>query len=188
MSIPSDEAVGGRWKWFVGFGIVIAIFGLIALWNVVDATLVTTVILGFVMLLAGITQIIGAFASGGSMGGRVLLGILGLLFAIVGYNIMADPLRGAIALTVVVAIALIVDGIVRLFGAISGRTEHRGITSVVAVINILLGFWLWSGIPMTGIAIGFFVGLQLLMAGFLWIAIGWMGRSQTKAAASRSAV
>ena len=82
---------------------MILILGLIALWNVVDATLVTVAFVGVMILLAGIAQIIGAFMTGGSTGWRVLLGLLGVLYVTVGFNVLADPLRGAVALTIVVA-------------------------------------------------------------------------------------
>ena len=134
-----------RWKWFVGFGVVLVILGAIALWNVVDATLVTTIFIGWLLVLGGIVQIIGAFAASGSMGARVLMGLVGILYAIVGFNIVADPLQGAVALTIVIAIVLIVEGIIRLFAAFNEATPQRGLVAVLAVINILLGLWLWAG-------------------------------------------
>ena len=48
---------------------------------------------------------------------------------------------------------------------------------LLGVLNILLGIWLWTGIPLSGIAIGIFVGLQLLVAGMAWIIAGFMGGS-----------
>ena len=111
MELPSEAELRSRWKWFVGFGVVLVILGAIALWNVVDATLVTTIFIGWLLVLGGIVQIIGAFATSGSMGARVLMGVVGILYAIVGLNIVADPLQGAVALTIVIAIVLIVEGI-----------------------------------------------------------------------------
>jgi uncharacterized membrane protein HdeD (DUF308 family) len=172
----SDDALRSRWKWFVGFGVALLIFGLIALWNVVDATLITTVLVGFMILFGGIAQLIAAFASSGSMGWRILGAIVGILFIIVGIDVIADPMRGAVALTVVIAIVLIADGIIRLISVFSSENRHRLLSGVVGVINILLGLWLWTGIPYTGVAIGFFVGIELIMAGILWIAGGWMAR------------
>ena len=55
---------------------------------------------------------------------------------------------------------------------------------VLGIINILLGFWIWSGIPVSGIVIGVFVGLQLLIAGMAWIIAGFTsGPSQAAAGA-----
>ena len=187
MELPSEAELRNRWKWFVGFGVVLVILGAIALWNVVDATLVTTIFIGWLLVLGGIVQIIGAFATSGSMGVRVLMGLVGILYAIVGFNIVADPLRGAVALTIVIAIVLIVEGIIRLFAAFNEATPQRGLVAVLAVINILLGLWLWSGIPTTGVAIGFFVGLQLLFAGILLIVGGFAARSAIQSAVQRPA-
>ena len=172
MELPSEAELRNRWKWFVGFGVVLVILGAIALWNVVDATLVTTIFIGWLLVLGGIVQ---------------LMGLVGILYAIVGFNIVADPLQGAVALTIVIAIVLIVDGIIRLFAAFSEATPQRGLVAVLAVINILLGLWLWSGIPTTGVAIGFFVGLQLLFAGILLIVGGFAARSAIQSAVQRPA-
>ena len=35
LAAPSDETLRGRWKWFVGIGIILVIVGLIALANAV---------------------------------------------------------------------------------------------------------------------------------------------------------
>lgn len=183
VEIPSDEEVGSRWKWFVGFGVVIAILGLIALLNVVDATLVTTIFVGFMLVFGGIASIIGAFASSTSVGWRVLMGILGVLYIIVGLDIIADPLAGAVALTVVIGIVLLVEGVIRLINVFTQPSGHRVLNGAIGIIDLLLGFWLLTNIPVSGVAIGFFVGLQLLMAGILWIAIGWMARSALQAPA-----
>ena len=182
MQMPADPALAGRWKWFVGFGVVLVVLGLIALMNAVDATLITTIFVGWLLLLGGIAQIVAAFASPGTTGSRVLMGVLGVLYVIVGWDIIADPLQGVVTLTIVISIVLIVEGIIRLFRAFQGDTPHRGIEGVIGVIDILLGFWLWTNIPISGVAIGFFVGLELLMAGIIWIIGGWMGRSATQVA------
>ena len=187
MDYPSDDAISSRWKWFVGIGVVIAILGLIALMNVADATLVTTVLVGFMLVFGGIAQIIAAFATETGMGWRILMGVLGVLYILVGLDIIADPLRGAIALTLVIAIVLIADGIIRLYHAITGPSGHKLLNGTIGVVDILLGFWLWTGIPISGLAIGFFVGIQLLMAGILWAALGWMARPRPEATAPPSA-
>jgi uncharacterized membrane protein HdeD (DUF308 family) len=173
----SGDTIRDRWKWFVGFGVAIAIFGVITLLNVVDATLVTTVFVGFLLILGGITQIIAAFAQAGSTGARLLQAALGILYVVVGFNIVADPLAGALALTLVIGIMLMVDGAIRLGSVIGERPPHATLLAIVAVVNILLGLWIVTGIPATGVAIGLFVGLQLLMAGIAWIALGWMAKS-----------
>jgi uncharacterized membrane protein HdeD (DUF308 family) len=184
MAAPSDEALRGRWKWLVGIGVLLAVVGVIALMNVVDATLVTTVIVGIALVFGGVMQLVGAWASEGSTGRRVLMAVLGVLYIIVGLEVIADPLAGAIALTIFVALFLIFDGILRIVSALVSETEHKVWTILFGIVMIILGVWLWSGIPVSGVAIGFFVGLQLLVAGIAWILIGFAARSATHGGAA----
>jgi uncharacterized membrane protein HdeD (DUF308 family) len=184
IAAPSDEALRGRWKWLVGIGVLLVVVGLIALWNVVDATLVTTIVVGIALLFGGAMQIVGTWASEGSTGRKLLMAALGVLYIIIGFNLIADPLRGTVALTIAVALFLMVDGVLRIFSALVPETENKVLTIVFGILMIILGAWLWSGIPVTGIAIGFFVGLQLIIAGVAWIMIGWMSRSAHGDAAS----
>jgi uncharacterized membrane protein HdeD (DUF308 family) len=188
MAVPSDEALRGRWKWLVGIGILLAVVGVIALMNVVDATLVTTIIVGIALVFGGTMQIVGAWASEGSTGRRLLFAALGVLYIIVGFELIADPLAGAVALTVVVALFLIIDGVLRIFSALVPETEHKVMTILFGIVMIILGAWLWSGIPVSGIAIGFFVGLQLLVAGIAWILIGFAARSASHGGAASAQV
>ena len=183
---PDYPELQRRWKWFVVLGAIAAILGLIALWNAVDATLVTTVFIGFVLVAAGIAQMIGAFtADAGGAGSRLLHIALGVLYVLIGVELVADPLRGAVALTVVIAAMLIIEGIIRLVTAFTAAgAGHRGLLVVIGVINILLGAWIWTGIPYSGVAIGIFVGIELLMAGIAWIIVGFAARSQASPAAA----
>ncbi len=177
VDLPVAQAIRARWKWFVGFGVVLAILGIIALWNAVDATLITTIYVGFLLIAGGVAQLFGAFTMPGALSTRLLNALIGVLYLIVGFDLVADPLAGAITLTIVIAIVLVADGVLRLYSAFSERPRHWLVLAAVGVINILLGIWLWSGIPYSGVAIGFFVGFQLLMAGVSWIAAGWMAKS-----------
>jgi len=183
MAAPSDETLRGRWKWFVGVGVLLVIVGLIALANVVDATLITTVIVGIALVFGGAMQIVGAWAAEGSTGRRVLMAVLGVIYIIVGFELIADPLAGTVALAIVVALFLIVDGVLRIFSALVPETENKVLTIVFGIVMIILGGWLWTGLPVSGVAIGFFVGLQLLIAGVVWILLGLAARSSHGGAA-----
>lgn len=177
VDLPVADAIRARWKWFLAFGVVLAILGLIALWNAVDATLITTIYVGFLLIVGGVAQLFAAFTMPGALSARLLNAIIGVLYVVVGFDLVADPLAGAITLTLVIAIVLIADGVLRLWSAFSERPRHALLLAAIGVINVLLGIWLWTGIPASGVAIGFFVGFQLVMAGASWIAAGWMARS-----------
>ena len=178
-STPDSDAGSGR-GWFIALGVVLVILGLAALWNAVDASLVTTIIVGWLMVIAGIANVIGAFMTNVGLGWRILQGLLGILFVAVGFNLIAEPLAGTIALTVVLGALLIADGVMRIVGAFMDRRSGTVWMIILAIINILFGLWIWTEIPLSGIVIGIFVGVQLLVAGMAWIIAGFMGGARSE--------
>ena len=178
-STPDSDAGSGR-GWFIALGVVLVILGLAALWNAVDASLVTTIIVGWLMVIAGIANVIGAFTTNVGLGWRILQGVLGILFVAVGFNIIAEPLAGTIALTVVLGALLIADGVMRIVGAFMDRRSSMVWMIILGIINILFGLWVWTNIPVSGVVIGIFVGVQLLVAGMAWIIAGFMGGARSE--------
>ena len=67
-SPPATDTGSGR-GWFIALGVVLFILGLVALFNAIDATLVTTVIVGWLLVIAGIANIVGVFMSSAGIGG-----------------------------------------------------------------------------------------------------------------------
>ena len=176
-SAADAQTMRARWGWIFGAGVVLAILGVLALMNAVSATLITAAIVGLLLIVAGIVDIFAAFTGGTETGGwRILRFVLGVLYIVVGIDIFTNPALGAITLILVVGLLLIFDGIMKIFGAIT----HRGnflLLLAVGIIDILLGIWAITNIPFSGVAIGFFVGLMLIMAGISWMVTGWSLKS-----------
>lgn len=163
--------VGSRWWWLVIYGVALGVLGLIALGNVMDATLVTTVFVGWLLIIGGVMQLVGAITMGGGAW-RIVHAVLGILYLLVGFNLIADPLSGAITLTLALGLLLIFDGAGRLAAALAQRGDDTLWMALLGVVNILFGIWLWTGIPVSGLAIGFYAGVLLLVAGVTWISLG----------------
>lgn len=182
--VPEPAVLRARWTWYFAVGAVFTVLGVIALGNLVATTLVTTLFIGVLLLVGGVAQIVGAIVSGGSLGGRLLGLLLGVLYVLVGYDILGDPLKGAITITIVVALFLFAGGLVRIVGAFTGAGGgHRVLLFATGVINVILGFWLWTGIPVSGLAIGLFVGIDMVMAGVTWMFMAWTVRQLPEGAA-----
>jgi len=181
--VPDAAALQGRWKWFFVVGLAFTVLGIIALGNLIATTLITTIILGLLLLVAGVFQVFGAFASGGSTGSKILGLLLGILYVLVGFDILANPIGGALTITIALSIFLIASGLVRVVTAFTGAGGgHRILLLVTGVVNVLLGAWLWSNFPISGVAIGVFVGIDLVMAGVTWMVMAWAVRGADKAA------
>jgi uncharacterized membrane protein HdeD (DUF308 family) len=153
----------------------------------IDVWCGTAFLVGLLLLVGGLAQIVAAFMMNGSAGMRILTGLLGVLYLWIGANVVAEPLKGVVLLTVVLGISLIVGGIMRLAAAFTGGPGNRLLPTIVGIIDLVLGFWVLTGIPITGLAIGFFLGIELLMAGFLWMFLAWSARKATAAGAPATA-
>lgn len=173
----AEEELHRRWGWIFGAGVVLAILGVLALMNAVSATLITTVIVGFLLIVAGVVDIFASLTGGAESGGwRILRFVLGILYIVVGLDLVAQPALGAITLIFVVGLLLAFDGIMKLIAAFT-TPGNRLLLIVIGVIDILLGAWAISNIPMSAPAIGFFVGFMLIFAGINWMVIGWSAKS-----------
>lgn len=166
--VDASEA-RGKWAWFLAYGILLVAVGIIALGNVVSATLVTTIWLGFLLMFGGAVELVSAFTFPRSLGGRILHILLGLLYLGAGFLVAFNPISGAVTVTIVVAAMLIADGVLRLWFALTTDVASRWLLAVLGVVDLLLGLWLWTNIPVSALALGFYVGFMLLVAGISWI-------------------
>ena len=154
----------------LGFGLIV--LGLISLSNAVDPTLVTTISIGWLLVIGGALQLVGAFATGVGVGWRAAHVPIGILYVVAGLNVVVDPLSGAIALTILLGAVIVVDGLLRILEAFMDRRDGTTLILLLGAVDVLFGLWLWTGIPFSGVVIGVFAGIQLLVAGMAWLAAG----------------
>jgi uncharacterized membrane protein HdeD (DUF308 family) len=182
---PGQDVLRDHWALVTGTGVVMAILGVLALGNLWDATVISTFIIGVVLIVAGVAQIGFAFLAkqaGGLL--RGLTGAIGVLSIVVGLDIVADPKGAVVAVALAIAFLLVFNGIMRIIGALMDRQGMWVLGLIVGVIDILLGAWIWTGIPVSGLAIGLFVGIDLLIGGIMWIILGIGARGSTAPAPS----
>jgi len=177
MTAADSATMRARWGWIFGAGLVLAILGVLALMHVVAATVVTAFIVGLLLIVGGVVEIFASFTGGTESGGwRILRFVLGVLYIVVGLDIVANPALGALTLTVVVGLLLIFDGIMKFVGAFIGN-GNRLLLVVIGIIDVVLGIWAVTNIPFSAPVIGFFVGFMLIMAGISWMVAGWSLKS-----------
>ncbi|WFU22651.1 HdeD family acid-resistance protein [Bradyrhizobium sp. CB1717] len=153
-------ALHAKWGWIVALGVVYLIAGFVAL--------------GAMMIVAGVTEIIGAFQMK-SWGKFLIWALLGVLYVIAGFLTFENPLFAAVLLTLFLGVSLIASGAVRLFLAFSMKRESPWIwVALSAVITLLLGLLIVARWPVNSVYIlGLFLGIDLIMAGAGWISLGF---------------
>ncbi|PWT90034.1 MAG: hypothetical protein C5B56_06120 [Proteobacteria bacterium] len=166
-------ALHAKWGWIVALGVVYLIAGFIALGSMVMATVASVIVVGAMMIVAGVTEIIGAFQMK-SWGKFLIWALLGVLYVIAGFLTFENPLFAAVLLTLFLGVSLIASGAVRLFLAFSMKRESPWVwVALSAVITLLLGLLIVARWPVNSVYIlGLFLGIDLIMAGAGWISVG----------------
>ncbi|HET9110367.1 MAG TPA: HdeD family acid-resistance protein [Ktedonobacterales bacterium] len=165
------------WGWFLALGVAMVILGLLCLSSAVIATLLTTVLLGVVAILAGAVLLASAFWADSGWG-SLLRVALGILFVLAGWSLLTRPVLGALTLTAIIGWFLILSGIVHLIIALAERLHGWGWSAINGVVTLLLGVLLVTQWPLSGlVAIGLFLGIDLLMNGALWVTVALGVRS-----------
>jgi uncharacterized membrane protein HdeD (DUF308 family) len=181
------EALSKNWGWLLALGILMIILGVFAIGAPAVATLAAQVALGWILVIGGIAEGIHAFMAQRWRG--FLLELLSaILYVAVGVLLLVNPVAGALALTVVLAVFLIVEGIFKAIMALRVR-DHRGWGWLLAsgILSLILGILIWSEWPYSGLwIIGLLVGIQLLFTGWALIMLALAARNyaQTTAAAA----
>ena len=163
-----------KWGWIVALGVVYVIAGFIALGSVVMATVASVLVVGVMMIIAGVAEVFSAFQVK-SWGKFLLWVLLGALYIIAGFVTFENPLLAAALLTLVLGASLVASGIMRIILAFSTKQETPWIWIVLSgVITLLLGLLILAHWPVSSLYIlGVFLGIDLVMAGAAWIGLGF---------------
>src|ERR1700742_3657159 len=162
-----------KWGWIVALGVVYLLAGLIALGSMATATVASVLVVGVMMIIAGVTEVFSAFQIK-SWGRFLLWALLGVLYIIAGFVTFENPLLAAALLTLVLGASLVASGIIRIILAFSMKREMPWVLVLLsAVITLLLGVLILAHWPVSSLYIlGLFLGFDLIIAGAGWIGLG----------------
>lgn len=177
------DEVRKRWGWFLGLGILLIVLGVIALGSSVVMTLATMVFVGWLMIGGGLLQAFHAFTCKAWSGFFIDL-LTGILYAVVGFMIVANPDATAIALTLLISMFLIFGGIFRIVVAVAVRFQNWVWLLLHGVVNLLLGIAIWRQWPLSGLwVIGLFVGIDMLFNGWSLVMLALAAKNRPPAVA-----
>jgi len=168
------EPLRAKSGWIIALGVVYLIAGLIALGSVVMATVASVLIVGVMMIIAGVAEVFSAFQI--KTWGKFLFWVLlGVLYIIAGFVTFENPLLAAAVLTLILGASLLASGVMRIILAVSMKRETPWIWVLLSgVITLLLGLLILAHWPVSSLYIlGVFLGIDLIMAGTAWIGLGF---------------
>lgn len=172
------EHLRRRWGWFVAFGVLSSLFGLVALALVAQATIFAVYLIALFMIIVGGTEIVLGVNSH-FWSNRLVLVLIGLLYVVAGAFALANPLTGAAAFTLLLGASLFATGLVRIYFGVKLPHGPSGFVVLAGLITTLLGLLILFGWPENSLfVLGIFLGVDLLFYGGSWIAFGLFLRPQ----------
>ena len=171
------ERMKKEWKWFLLLGACLIILGSIAVGSTFYVGLATVVLFGVLLLTGGVAQVISAFWAG-RWSGFLLHLLIGVFYVVVGMLIIDAPAEALATLTLLIAAFLMVSGIFRIASSLNLRFNNWGWVLMNGIVTLMLGILIYRQWPASAtIAIGLFVGIEMIFNGITWVALG-MGLKQ----------
>jgi uncharacterized membrane protein HdeD (DUF308 family) len=168
-----NEAAKAGGKKMTVFGAVAILLGVLAILTPAVAGTSVLLLLGVIVLAAGIIRIIWAFGSG-SVGKGLLMFAIGLLTLLCGIGLIANPLFASGVLTIVLAVYFLLDGLAEIVAALRQKGRQGwGWMLLGGIVSVLLAAVIWKQFPLSGIwAIGVLLGIKLFFVGLIMVTGG----------------
>jgi uncharacterized membrane protein HdeD (DUF308 family) len=163
--------------WYIAAAVLFIVLGMFAIIEPAVAGIGLTLLVGWLLIISGVTHLIGAFKGGGAK--QVIYQVLiGLLYVIGGFYCLTHPLLAISTLTLMLAAVILAGGILEIISYFQLKGEAAsGWLLFNGIVSLLLGGMIWFHWPSSSVwAIGTLVGAKLLMTGVTRLMFGLAAR------------
>lgn len=162
---------------FLILGIVMLVAGAFAIAMPMISTLAVALTLAISMVIGGAGQVVHAFMTR-SWRGFLLHLAVGLIVLFGGLALVAFPLPGAVAITLLVAATFVAKGIAQIGLGIDLRPmDGWGWMLAAGIVSFLVGVMLFTNFPVSALtAPGLLVGISLAFTGWSYLALALAAR------------
>jgi uncharacterized membrane protein HdeD (DUF308 family) len=161
-------------------GIVLLVLGMLAIIIPPIATLAVEILIGWLLLASGVIGLISTFRMRHAPGFAWSL-VSALIGIAAGVILLAWPVSGAVSLTLVLSVFLLMEGIATIMIALQHRRDLSGRWAMLlfsGLIDIVLAAIIFAGLPGTAAwAIGVLVGINLIVGGAALISMALHARA-----------
>jgi uncharacterized membrane protein HdeD (DUF308 family) len=173
------SSLHAHWQLFLVEGIVLLVLGILAIVVPPIATIAVEVLIGWLLLVSGIVGLIATLRMRSAPGfwWSLLSAVLGIVAGVV---LLRWPLSGAVSLTLILTVFLVVEGLASILFALDHRRELSGRWGLMlfsGVVDLFLAFMIFAGLPGTAAwAIGLLIGINMVFGGIALIAMALHAR------------
>jgi uncharacterized membrane protein HdeD (DUF308 family) len=175
-----NKALHDHWVFYLVEGIVLLVLGATAILIPPLATLAATILFGWLFLISGVVGLFTSFGMRAAPGfwWSLLSAVLGI---VVGGWLLAQPVSGAVSLTLLLIAFFLIEGILTIMFALDHKRELTGRWGWMlasGIVDLLLATMIFAGLPSTAAwAIGLLVGVNMLFGGTALIAMALHARA-----------
>ena len=156
--------------WFLALGILMILFGFIIIIFPVAGTFTIELLFGVLLLVAGLAQVVMAFQAR-KWAGFLLSLIVGLLYLLAGIALLFQPLAGAVTLTLLLGIFLLMVGLLKLGLSFKLKPRyHHEWLMFDGLLSLLLGILILMAWPSDSLwVLGLLFGINVLFSGLSFL-------------------
>jgi uncharacterized membrane protein HdeD (DUF308 family) len=159
------ERVRSSWAWFLVFGILLTILGVVCIGKAQTATTFSILALGWVLAISGVVWLASSLYALSWHGFFVYL-LNAIIRVVTGYLLIRHPDAGAQGVTMLLAALFIVGGLFRGVGASVLQFPRWGWTVFSGLVSVALGIYLLATWPAASTYfIGVVIGVDLIFDG-----------------------
>lgn len=174
------ESVRKNWGWFFVLGLVLIALGGLVINAAVAATLFSMFFFGFLLIGAGLVQIVQAFMAR-QWSGLFLSLLLGILYCVTGALCVLRPAEAAINITLLITGFCFVSGLFKIVTSLMMQFEQWGWVFFNGLVTFILGLMIYQQWPLSGLwIIGLFVGIDMILSGWSWLLLSLCARNANK--------
>jgi uncharacterized membrane protein HdeD (DUF308 family) len=173
------NSLHAHWRLFLTEGIILLLLGILAIVVPPLATVAVAVLIGWLLLVSGVVGLLATFRTRGAPGfwWSLISALIGIGAGIV---LLAWPLSGALSLTLILTVFLVLEGVVSILYALEHKRELSGRWGMMlfsGLVDLVLAGIIFAGLPGTAAwAIGLLVGVNLVFGGSALIAMALHAR------------
>jgi len=150
----------------VVLSVLLIVFGVFAIMLPMASSIGIAIVIGWLVMFAGVAQVVHAFQSKG-IGPIVWKLAIAVLYLTAGAYLLARPALGVVGLTLVLGIFLLAEGVADLVAYFSTRKSGSSRWMLLdGILTLILAFMIWNHWPHSSAqVIGTLVGISMVMTG-----------------------
>jgi uncharacterized membrane protein HdeD (DUF308 family) len=166
-AIPNTSRTASRlWGGPFVVGLLITLLGVTSLMYVGFTSVISVLFYGSMMVVAGLFELVHAFRVRRDAGPFLMFLLGGILSIVVGALVLARPVGGLVALTLLLAGYFFASGLFRGISSVMDRYSGWGFDFAYGLVSVVLGAIIFARLPFSSLyTLGLVVGVEILSRG-----------------------